>query len=400
MEKETKKKKNNNTINKNNKNISKKGNNKPNNQKYKKENKNTKKVEEKNEKVKEIKTIKEKNEKVKEPKVIEEQEEIKVEDTIDTEDKETSKEEVEKENDKEKVEIISETKEIDQLEETTNKKGLIFLLAILLIIVGVCVYYQLDNKEKTSNSEVSEKESNQIMDNFYEYFKSKEAKIIYYASSTCGYCSLQTPIMEQIDKDYDIDYLYIDSSKLTTSDRETILKELNIDHATPTTVVVKNGKVVDTQIGYVEGEQMVEFLINAKILEKDSVYTPEQYLTMIDYSQYKELIAKEGTYVVTIGQTGCSHCIATKPVLNTIAKDYNIEMNYLNLTNMTESEKNDFYSTLRDIEYNEESFVSKGSIGTPLTLIIQNGKVVSYVNGEKPTSNYITKLKKVGLISK
>jgi len=392
MEKEIKKKKNNNTINKNN---FKKGNNKPNNQKNKNESKNTKKIEEK---TKEVKKVKEKKDKIKDTKVIEEQEDIKVEDTIDTENKETPKE-FENDNDEETVEII-ESKEVNQLEETTNKKGLIFLLALLLIIVGVCVYYQLDNKEKTSNTEVSEKESNQIMDNFYEYFKSKDAKIIYYASSTCGYCSLQTPIMEQIDKDYDIDYLYIDSSKLTTSDRETVLKELNIDHATPTTVVVKNGKVVDTQIGYVEGEQMVEFLINSRILDKDAVYTPEQYLTMIDYSQYKELIAKEGTYVVTIGQTGCSHCIATKPVLNTIAKDYNIEMNYLNLTNMTETEKNDFYSTLTDIEYNEESFVSKGSIGTPLTLIIQNGKVVSYINGEKPTSQYITKLKKVGLISK
>jgi len=393
MEKEIKKKKNNNTINKNN---FKKGNNKPNNQKNKNESKNTKKIEEK---TKEVKKVKEKKDKIKDTKVIEEQEDIKVEDTIDTENKETPKEKFENDNDEETVEII-ESKEVNQLEETTNKKGLIFLLALLLIIVGVCVYYQLDNKEKTSNTEVSEKESNQIMDNFYEYFKSKDAKIIYYASSTCGYCSLQTPIMEQIDKDYDIDYLYIDSSKLTTSDRETVLKELNIDHATPTTVVVKNGKVVDTQIGYVEGEQMVEFLINSRILDKDAVYTPEQYLTMIDYSQYKELIAKEGTYVVTIGQTGCSHCIATKPVLNTIAKDYNIEMNYLNLTNMTETEKNDFYSTLTDIEYNEESFVSKGSIGTPLTLIIQNGKVVSYINGEKPTSQYITKLKKVGLISK
>ena len=393
MEKEIKKKKNNKTINKNN---FKKGNNKPNNQKNKNESKNTKKIEEK---TKEVKKVKEKNDKIKETIVIDEQEDVKVEDTIETENKETSKEKFENDNDEETVEII-ESKEVNQLEETTNKKGLMFLLALLLIIVGVCVYYQLDNKEKTSNTEVSEKESNQIMDNFYEYFKSKDAKIIYYASSTCGYCSLQTPIMEQIDKDYDIDYLYIDSSKLTTSDRETVLKELNIDHATPTTVVVKNGKVVDTQIGYVEGEQMVEFLINSRILDKDAVYTPEQYLTMIDYSQYKELIAKEGTYVVTIGQTGCSHCIATKPVLNTIAKDYNIEMNYLNLTNMTETEKNDFYSTLTDIEYNEESFVSKGSIGTPLTLIIQNGKVVSYINGEKPTSQYITKLKKVGLISK
>lgn len=290
--------------------------------------------------------------------------------------------------------IVSDSKKND--EEKNNKTVLMILLAILLIIIGVCVYYQLEDKE---DNEVSESTSNEILDKFYEYFNSKEAKIIYYASSSCGYCELQTPIIEQIDEDYDIDYLYIDSSKLTSTDRDKILNELNIDHATPTTVVVKNGKIIDTNVGYVEGSVMVDFLKNADILDDDAVYTPEQYLNFINYSEYEKITSEKEMSVITIGQTGCSHCTATKPVLNVIAKDYDVTINYLNLTDMTEEEQNKFFDSLTTLGYDEEDFVSSGEFGTPLTIIVEDGKIVSYINGENPTSYYIRAFKKAGLIS-
>jgi len=285
------------------------------------------------------------------------------------------------------------------IEDKTNKKGLIILLAILLIIVGICIFYQVDNKKDDKDTTVSTEESNEIMDDFYKYFNSKKTKIIYYASSTCGYCSLETPIMEQIAKDYDIDFLHIDSSKLTASDREKMLKELEIEQATPTTVIVKNGEILDTQVGYVDGGAMVEFLKENKVLDKDAVYTPEQYITFINYEEYNNILKEEGKHIITIGQTGCSHCIATKPVLNTIAKDYNLAINYLNLTDMNQSENTSFVNSLSEIGYDEEDFVSSGNFGTPLTLIIENGKVQSYISGERPTAQFIRAFKKAGLIT-
>ena len=133
---------------------------------------------------------------------------------------------------KEKEEPAEEKEEnLEMMEEKPEKNKFtlsIVLLAILLIIIGVCVYYQIDDKEKKNENDVTETSSKKIMDEFYEYFESKELKVIYYASSKCGYCELQTPIMEQIDKDYNIDYLYIDSTKLTSQDRETMLKKLDI----------------------------------------------------------------------------------------------------------------------------------------------------------------------------
>lgn len=311
-------------------------------------------------------------------------------------------------NDEQVTELVeTKSEEINTLTEKNNndnqgnKTVLVVLLAILVIIVGVCLFYQIDdkNKDKGETTEVSEVESSEIMDKFYEYFNNKDAKIIYYASSTCGYCELQTPIMEQIDKDYDIDYLYIDSTKLTKDDQEKMLKELGFEHATPTTVVVKNGKVIDINQGYIDGGEMVKFLIKAGILNEDAVYTPEQYITFINYSDYEDIVNSDDTSVVTIGQTGCSHCIATKPVLNVIAKDYNLKVNYLNLTEMSTEEQKSLSESLKNIGYDDEEFLSSGSFGTPLTLVIKDGKVISYINGENPTSYYIRKFKKLGLIS-
>ena len=307
---------------------------------------------------------------------------------------------------KDKVEEIKDEK-IDN-EETivsteeegkTNKVGVIVLLAILLIIIGICIFYQVDNKDSEASNEASTEESNEAMDDFYKYFNSKNTKIIYYASSQCGYCELETPIMEQIKKDYDIDYLYIDSLKLTKTDKEKMLKELDIEHATPTTIVVKNGKILDTQVGYVDGGEMVNFLKENKLLKEDAVYTPEQYITFINYEEYNKLLKEEGKQVITIGQTGCSHCIATKPVLNSIAKDYNITVNYLNITEMTQSERDSLTNSLSEIGYDEEEFVSNGNFGTPLTLIIENGKVISYIDGERPTAKFIKALKNANVIS-
>ena len=336
-----------------------------------------------------------KNQKNNKKEIIKEKEEVKeavIEEEVDSKD-----ETVEQET----KEIIEENEKIvieDQTDEPTNKKGLIILVILLIAIIGICIYYQADSKDDKKDTKVSSAESEEIMDDFYKYFNNKKVKIIYYASSQCGYCELQTPIMEQIDKDYDIDYLYIDSTKLTSSDKKKMLKELDIEHATPTTVVVKNGKVLGTQIGYADGGEMVEFLKENKVLDKDAVYTPESNLTFINYDEYNKILKEEGKHIITIGQTGCSHCIATKPVLNAIAKEYEITINYLNITEMTQSEKESFTNSLSEIGYDEEEFVSSGNFGTPLTLIVENGKVASYVSGERPTAQFIKAFKKANVI--
>lgn len=240
-------------------------------------------------------------------------------------------------------------------------------------------------------------QNTKIMAEFEKTFNSKERTVIYYASSQCGYCELETPILETIADDYDMKYLYIDSIKLNKGQREKILDKLEIEQSTPTTVVVEKGKVIDTQVGYVAGKEYVEFFVKAGVLPKDAVYSKEQYITFIDYDEYSKLIT-DGLHVIVIGQTGCSHCTAIKPALNSVAKEHKVTINYLNLTDMDEDTQSEFFDSLRDIEYNDPDFLEDGSFGTPLTLIVEDGKVKSYLSGEKTTSQLVREFKKQGLI--
>lgn len=272
-----------------------------------------------------------------------------------------------------------------------NKKNLIIsiLSGIMAVLLIVAFILGLINQSKSGDSK--------IMKDFESAFNSKKRTVIYYASSECGYCELQTPILETLAEDYDIKYLDIDITKLSSNQKKEITDKLNIEGSTPTTIVVENGEVVDTKVGYTEGKEYVKFFIGAGILPKDAVYSKEQYINTIDFNEYNNLIS-EGLHVIVIGQTGCSHCTAIKPALNSVGKDYKVTINYLNLTDLTEDENSEFFDSLKEIEYNDPAFLEDGSFGTPLTLVVEDGKVKSYLSGEKTPSQLVREFKKQGLI--
>ena len=196
-----------------------------------------------------------------------------------------------------------------------------------------------------------------------------------------------------------MDYFEIDSSTLPAKQRKEIVEKLEIEGKTPTTVIVQNGEVVDTALGYTEGGAYVEFFSSNELIPEDAVYSKENNLTFIDYDEYEDLISENKTHVVVIGQTTCGNCIAIKPALNKVAGEYDLTINYLNLTTMTRDEYNSFNASLKEIKYNDPDFVEKGSFGTPLTLIIKNGKVKDYISGARTKSQLVREFKKAGLIS-
>lgn len=278
-----------------------------------------------------------------------------------------------------------------------KKKSIIFTVILAILAIALIVAFVIANLKQSG--EIIDEETKEIMEKFDEYYNSEKRTVIYYASTGCSWCETQTPILENIAKDYDIDYYYIDSSKLPSKQRNDVLEELGIKHSTPNTFIVEKGKVIDIAEGYTEGDELVEFFKENDMVSKDAEYNQEKHITKIDYEQYYNLISSEGTHIIVIGQTTCPHCISFKPAINSVAKDYNITMNYLNLQKLTKEESSDFFESLKTIEYKDEEFVNNGSVGTPLTLIVENGKVKSYISGERTTSQLVRELKKIGIIS-
>ena len=261
------------------------------------------------------------------------------------------------------------------------------VVAVIALIVGMVV---TKDKKVTTKS----KNSGEILDSFYKYMGSDDETIIYYGSSTCSYCSLQTPIMKQIKEDYKVDYLYVDASKLSKDDQKEILKVLDIEGSTPTIAVVKDDDVVDVNVGYMDGKDTVEFLKKNKILEEDATYKPEENLTFIDFNRYKELVSEDALNVIVIGQTTCSHCIAVKPVLSRVAGNNNITINYLNLTEMSQDEQSELIENLKSIGYSDAD-----NLGTPLTLITKSNHLEGAIEGENPPSYFTREFKKYGVIT-
>lgn len=274
------------------------------------------------------------------------------------------------------------------------------LLIVIPSIIALALIALMVVAKLRENKTIGSSESSEIIEEFKEEFNDEERTIIYFASPSCQYCILQTPVLETIADDYDLDYYYLDSSQLSNSQTKEVMELLELEKAsTPTTVVVEKGKVIDTQVGYKAGKEYVEFLIGAGMLPKGAKYSAEEDITFINYDEYKELIGAQDPNVIVIGQTGCSHCTSFKPAINAVADNYDITINYLNLTEMTEDESNSFFESLKDLEYNDPDFVEKGSFGTPLTIIVENGKITNYISGARTTSQLARQLKKFGVIS-
>lgn len=278
-----------------------------------------------------------------------------------------------------------------------KNKSKIFTV-ILAVVAAILILLFLGIKLRESGI-IGSVDSNKVVKEFNKLYKSEERTVIYYASPTCGYCSLLSPILNTISEDYDMEYFYLDSTKLSNSERKEVLKKLEIEkHATPITVIVEDGKVIDKVEGYVPADEYLEFFKKNEMVPEDAVYSAEANINFIEFDEYKSLIKKEGTHIIVIGQTTCSHCIAIKPALNSVASDYELKINYINVDVLSEEDSNEFFETLQDLEYNDPDFVEKGSFGTPLILVVNNKKIENYIAGERTTSQLVREFKKFGLI--
>ena len=266
--------------------------------------------------------------------------------------------------------------------------GTITLIAVAIVAFAI-IYTVKWNSENKS-----------IMESFREYLSREEVSFIYFTSSECPYCDIQDPIVKQIAKDYDIDYLEVDKIKLNSKQIEEIATTLKIDSKapTPTMAIVKNNEVVATRIGVTEGHVLVKFLIRNGVLKEGAQYTPEQNLTFIDYDIFQELREEEGPVAVIIGGLVCPYCASAKPILSNIAKAYDIEINYLTLESMSKENINNVFSELVDMGYANKKFIDEGKFSTPAILVFEDGKIIGEMEGLANVTEYAAFFKKYKVI--
>lgn len=258
-----------------------------------------------------------------------------------------------------------------------KKTIVLFSIVIAVILLIVCGSIYEGHKSKV------------YLKDFYSAFNSNENKLVMIGRDNCSWCNLFKPVLDSMSENYGFDYLYVNTNELTANQFSKLLDSVGVskeNFGTPLTVVVKNGSVVDSLSGYTDDQDLFEFLKKYEFVSKDS----KLLLNYVDYNGYKNVVKSEDAKILVLGQTTCSHCIKVKPILGTISKEYGITINYLDIIKLSDEERSKFTKYLEYLQSNDW--------GTPLTLIVKNGKVLDSVNGELDYDGYVELFKKNGFI--
>lgn len=99
----------------------------------------------------------------------------------------------------------------------------------------------------------------------------------------------------------------------------------------------------------------------------------------ITVNDYLDLYKSSETAIVLISRPTCQYCKIATPIIENIIYETGIKINYINVENMSEEDKENFSSS--------DSYFSEG-FGTPLVLAIGNNSIIDKVDGLTTKSNY------------
>ena len=109
----------------------------------------------------------------------------------------------------------------------------------------------------------------------------------------------------------------------------------------------------------------------------------------INVDTYLAFKAGEEPKIVLVARPTCSYCQIAEPIVQKIIHDYNVEVNYLNTDNFEGEDQSNFVKS--------DDMFSEG-FGTPMLLLVQNGKIVDSIDGLTDTAHYVEFMKKHNFI--
>ena len=123
---------------------------------------------------------------------------------------------------------------------------------------------------------------------------------------------------------------------------------------------------------------------SAAATEKEQKDLPE-----INMDTYLEYYNGEENKIVLLARPTCHYCQIAEPIIKKIAKDYNLNIDYLNTDNFSEDDNSKLMHS--------DEFFNEG-YGTPVLLVVGQGKIVDKVDGLTDTNHYIEFFKDTGFI--
>lgn len=151
------------------------------------------------------------------------------------------------------------------------------IIALLAINTIVLIANNSNSSSTTSNEETTEEPENTEydvsmfdtvdVDKVIKLYKSNKTQVIYLGRSTCGYCVKFLPVLQEAQDAYGYTTNYLDITTVSSDDKDKLLEHDNDENflsenygSTPMVLLVKDGKLKDTWVGYSEYDEFAQFL--------------------------------------------------------------------------------------------------------------------------------------------
>ncbi len=132
------------------------------------------------------------------------------------------------------------------------------------------------------------------------------------------------------------------------------------------------------------------FVLIIAILLVNYANTPKPgSFIQLDYKKVVKKVEDKDSFILVVSKSTCSHCASYKPKIETIVKEYGIDVYYIDFDDEDENTQKEFL----------DKFDLDGS--TPITLFFKKGSEVSVLNrieGDLPEEKVISTFKKMGFI--
>ncbi len=115
-----------------------------------------------------------------------------------------------------------------------------------------------------------------------------------------------------------------------------------------------------------------------------------KYFENIDIQRFLELKSKEEVSIIYIGKDNCTSCYQQSVYLYSIARRYNLKINYLNISNLTEE---DYQKLMNSDEYFKRDWTA------PLIILVKNNQIIEDEDDVKNTNELLDLFDENGLIN-
>ena len=110
----------------------------------------------------------------------------------------------------------------------------------------------------------------------------------------------------------------------------------------------------------------------------------------IDVNQYLEYYAGETPTLVMVARETCHYCQIAEPIVQSIMKEYDIAVNYLDVDEFTEETSEQFKAS-------DEMFAD--GFGTPMLLLVGNNSIIDLVDGLTDKAHFVEFFRSNGFIN-